>query len=54
MKKTHLAIARGFASHADDHRVKTAAQVKDAARRWLDDNDLIKLCNLFKKKQKKH
>ena len=52
MKATHAAIARGLASHATDHLTKTASLKKEAARRWLEDHDLIKLCQLFKKKQR--
>ena len=46
MKATHNAIARGFASHAND-TVKLAF-CKKASRRWLEDSDLVKLCRLFK------
>jgi len=53
MKATHIAIARGFASHASDSMQKSASLHKEAGRRWLEDHDLIKLCKLFKKKQRK-
>lgn len=50
MKTTHACIARGLAAHADDHLRKTAATKTAASRRWLEDQDLVKLCKLFKAK----
>lgn len=47
MKTTHSALVRAFASHAND-RVKLAFE-KKAARRWLEDDDLMKLCKLSKR-----
>ncbi len=52
MKITHACIARGLAAHADDYLRKTAAVKTGASRRWLEDQDLVKLCQLFKAKKK--
>jgi len=51
MKATHAAIGRGLAKFAHAPLVKIA-HVKEARRRWLEDDDLIKLCRLFKEKHK--
>ncbi len=52
MKTTHAFIIRGFASHADDGQKKTASTKTAASRRWLEDQDLVKLCRLAKSKPK--
>lgn len=47
MSTTHAILARGFAKLAATH--DRPQLVKDAAaRRWLEDQDLVKLCRLFK------
>jgi hypothetical protein len=46
MQVTHNAIRRGLAKLADTPMSKTAAR-----RRWLEDTDLVKLCQLFKAQQ---
>lgn len=56
MKTTHAAIVRGLAKHADvNHIIKTASDKTAAAsrKRWLEDQDLMKLCRLCKQKQKR-
>lgn len=50
MNTTHAWIARGLAAHADDALRKTASTKTAASRRWLEDQDLVKLCKLFKAK----
>ncbi len=47
MTNTHSVLARGFAKLAAKH--DRPQLIKDAAsRRWLEDQDLVKLCRLFK------
>lgn len=48
MKTTHECIARGLAAVADRPLNKLAS------RRWLEDSDLVKLCELFKESRKKN
>lgn len=53
MHKTAAAITRGFAAQ-DTSFTKLAAQGKTAAKqRWLEDSDLVKLCELCKQHGKK-
>ena len=52
MKNTNAALLRGFAKLAELSLVKTASMTKEARRRWLEDQDLVKLCRLCKEKFK--
>lgn len=49
---THSALSRGFAARAPSS-MKLASIAKQANRRWLEDSDLVKLCQLFKENERK-
>jgi len=48
MRTTHRQIIAGLAAHAADQMQKTASIKTAASRRWLEDQDLVKLCKLCK------
>jgi hypothetical protein len=55
MSTTSSILLRSLASFASGNIVKTASIAKEArSRRWLEDEDLIKLCQLCKSKQPKN